>query len=229
MPSVPPVDELEILDPKVDPEGKPRAVVLPDGPGVRVEVPPTVIVHNYYYTGERDFRGPLLRGGPTVLVLNHPRTGAQTYVPVQMLPGSPRVFYDKSSVAYDFGRKRVLVHFPLVGPPTVRYCDSRGSAGDAADDAAHGVSGWMTRTGIPHVVHHVTRGTGDAIHASADRIHDAGNLVAAPVTRLWQASPLSTALTSSPADRALRLREAADLANPAAPADFLGETIPAQP
>ena len=44
-PNVPPIDELEILDPRVDPEGKPHAqqVIEPNGTS-QVEIPPEIAI-----------------------------------------------------------------------------------------------------------------------------------------------------------------------------------------
>lgn len=216
---VPPVDELEILDPRVDPEGKPRAVIQPRPGRLAVEVPPTVIVHHYYYTGDRNFQGPLVPGGPTILVVAHPVTGERLYVEVQMLPGVPRVTYRRKSITYDFGRRRMVVEFPLCGAPKVRYCES-----DRLDDAREALNthadharSWFQRTGVPNAVHHVAHGTGQAIDATADRVHDAGRLVAAPVARAWDALPISGLLETNPAETSRRLRDATlprELPNP---------------
>ena len=80
---VPPTQEIELLDPGVDPTGKPTAIVRPDpnNPGLQqVDVPPAILVHKFYYTGDRTFQGPMLPGGPTIAALNHPKTGERTYV-----------------------------------------------------------------------------------------------------------------------------------------------------
>ncbi|MCC7423435.1 MAG: hypothetical protein IT428_24425 [Planctomycetaceae bacterium] len=110
-PIVSPSDELQVLDPRVDSEGKPRAVIEPTPGGPVVTIPPTIIVHRYYYTGDRKFQGPTLPGGPTILVVHHPRTGEQLNLTVQMLPGAPRIEYSRNEITYDFGRRKMTVDF----------------------------------------------------------------------------------------------------------------------
>ena len=88
-PNVPPIDELEILDPRVDAEGKPRAQVLRGADGLaQLEIPPTIIVHRYYYTGDRDFQGPMLLGGPTLLAVIDPASGEKVSVETLLPPGA---------------------------------------------------------------------------------------------------------------------------------------------
>jgi len=114
--------EIEILDPNVDSRGNPGVIVGQDAWGqTQVDIAPTILVHRYYYTGNRSFRGPDLPGGPSIIVVFHPRTGQKVYLPVQMLPGSPMVTYTAHSIEYDFGDRAVLVSFPYLGDPTVVY------------------------------------------------------------------------------------------------------------
>src|SRR5262245_125102 len=80
---VPPDLEIEVLDPNVDPRGNPtvvtRPAAIPTGMGasgrVIVDIPPTVLVHRYYYTGDRSFQYKMLPGGPCIVVASHPKTG----------------------------------------------------------------------------------------------------------------------------------------------------------
>lgn len=115
--SVPPTLELEVLDPGVDPNGNPRVVVNDDG---TVDIPPTVIVHRYYYSGDRSFQGPMLPGGPSILVMNHPKTGQKTYVSAQMMPGAPRVTYTKNRIVFQYPKHATIVEFGW-GAPKVKY------------------------------------------------------------------------------------------------------------
>jgi len=124
--TVPPTLEIEVLDPGVDPLGNP-AVLLEPGPRgqLQVDIPPVVLVHRYYYTGDRSFQGPMLPGGPSIVVAGHPKTGERCYIPVQMMPGAPRVTYTAHSIVFDYGEHGTTVHFGLVGPPTVKYRSGR--------------------------------------------------------------------------------------------------------
>ena len=119
---VPPELEIEVLDPGVDPLGNPAVVVTRDEAGkTRIDIPPAVLVHRYYYTGDRSFQAQMLPGGPSVVIVNHPKTGERCYIPVQMLPGAPRVTYTAHSIEYDYGENAVTVHFGMFGHPTIKY------------------------------------------------------------------------------------------------------------
>ena len=74
---------------------------------VIVDIPPVILVHRYYFTGERSFQAQLLPGGPSIVVVNHPKTGERTYIDVQMPPGAPRVTYTDHSIEYDYGETGV--------------------------------------------------------------------------------------------------------------------------
>jgi hypothetical protein len=118
---VPPTLEIEVIDPGVDSAGNPAVLVRDRENGSTVDIPPTVLVHRYYYSGDRSFRGPMLPGGPSIVVANHPRTGERCYVPVQMMPGSPRVIYTGRRIEYDYGDHGIAVHFGWCDEPTVKY------------------------------------------------------------------------------------------------------------
>ena len=115
--------EIEILDPGVDPEGNPAVVLGPSGQDgeLSIDIPPAIIVHRYYYSGDRSFQGPPLPGGPSIIVATHPRTGQRCYLPTQLLPGAPIVFYRKDSILYDYGHHAIRVKFPRWGTPIVEY------------------------------------------------------------------------------------------------------------
>lgn len=119
---VPPSQEIEILDPGTSTTGVPEVVTRRDEDGVtRVDIPPTVLVHRYYPSGDRSFQGPMLPGGPTMISVNHPRTLEREYVLVTMPPGAPRVFYSGTSIVYDYGRQSVTVTFGRCGRPRATY------------------------------------------------------------------------------------------------------------
>lgn len=93
LPNVSPMDEQEILDPRVDPAGKPRAQIFMGANGLdQIEIPPTVFVH-CYYTGDRDFQRPMMPGGPVLITANDPATGEQTQIEALLPPGAPRITY----------------------------------------------------------------------------------------------------------------------------------------
>ncbi|AMV37294.1 hypothetical protein [Planctomyces sp. SH-PL62] len=121
---VPPGQEIEMLDPNADPVGNP-AVELTPGPDGRmlVDVPRLVLVHRYYYSGDRSFQFKMMPGGPCILVVNHPRTGERLYLEATLPPGAPRVYYDAGSIEYDYGPQGIKIFFGTGkhGPPKIVY------------------------------------------------------------------------------------------------------------
>lgn len=227
---VSPTQEIEVLDPGVDPTGRPAAQVKmgPDGVN-RVEVPPTVLVHRFYYTGDRNFQGPLLTGGPVIVAVSHPKTFERVYVPLVLPPGSPRVYYTRDAIRYDFGPQSITLTWGLCGNPQVRYGQATWvgdrSRGVAAGAAA-GVKSWVHRTGVPEGIQKASAATKDALSATADRIKDVGQMAVTPVLNVARALPGAQLLNTPPEDRAARAREAADRVGLPATPDV---TIPRRP
>jgi hypothetical protein len=204
-PIVPPVDEIEVIPPKVDSEHKPRPIIVTD-PSTNtqtVEIPPTMIVHRYYYTGDRSFQGPFIPGGPSVIVAAHPKTGQQMSLEAQLLPGAPRVRYTRHAITYDYGTQSISVRFgaePCIPPRIVTTQDSRAAIKrrNLSRHIHNSTSEWIHRTGIPHAVCHVDQGAKQGLFAVADRIHDVGEIATRPVVGLWESTPISGLLTPSP-------------------------------
>ncbi len=119
---VPPSQEIEILDPAQGATHVP-AVVLAGGEGgtQQVDVPPAVLVHRYFPSGDRTFQAQFLPGGPTIVSVNHPKSLERAYVMTTMPPGAPRVTYTAKTITYDFGPQSVTVSFCALGRPTVTY------------------------------------------------------------------------------------------------------------
>lgn len=108
-PEEPGFNELVVLDPGVDEQGLPAVEVTEDG---QVEIPPTLHVHRYYYSGDKEYQGPILQGGPTIVVANHPKTGKKMYIDVTLPPGAPVIAYNKRSITYVYPNQRVVIDFP---------------------------------------------------------------------------------------------------------------------
>jgi hypothetical protein len=184
---VPPTQEIEVLDPGVDPTGKPRAVLAPGpGGGLAIDVPPTVLVHRFYPTGDRTFQGPMIPGGPVIVAVNHPRTLERVYVPVTLPPGAPQVTYRGESIRYDYGPQSVILKFGLCGKPTVHYPQST-VIGYRASEAASGLvstsRSLVSRSGLTDGWSRFAQGTKRFFGYGADAMNSAGQAVVGPVAR----------------------------------------------
>ncbi|MCI0703129.1 MAG: DUF1466 family protein [Planctomycetia bacterium] len=223
---VPPTQEIEILDPNVDPTGQPTVVrsgfpianstdpTLPALPAAipqqQIDIPPAILVHRFYYTGNRSFQGPMLPGGPLIVSVNHPKTLERVYVPITMPPGAPRVIYTDDTIRYDFGPQSVSLIFGPCGNPRVQY----GQSTNAHENTRKRVEtrrsetlAWVQRTGIPQGLQRFKNETRSAFGAVADRINDAGKLVMDAFGNLLQFIPGSQFLRSSPEEQAVREQE----------------------
>lgn len=207
-----PVDELTILDPRVDAEGKPHPQLVVGADGQRhVDIPPTVIVHNSYYSGDRDFRAPRLVGGPVVLVLNDPNSGEQLNLEAMFPAGSPRVFYRRHHIDYVFGRERVRVKFdgPLTFAqhyPRVLYL--QGSA-EALEPQNVSASPSPLYQQCAEAIPHVAEGTVALVQNVGKVAVQAGTQVVSPVKQVIQATPVGSLFESRSEEQAATSRNIA--------------------
>ena len=79
--------------------------------GWQADIKPTLHVHRYYYNGDKEYQGPLLQGGPTIVSVCHPRTGRRLYAQVNLPSGAPIVVYEEDSVTYVYREQRVILSF----------------------------------------------------------------------------------------------------------------------
>jgi len=208
---VPPALEIEVLDPRVDPMGNPAVLTSPNvNGGLNVEIPPVVLVHRYYYTGDRSFQGPMLPGGPSIIVIHHPKTNEQIYLEAQMLPGAPRVVYTANSIEYDYGFQSMTLKFGHHGKPSIVYRQGTSLLTRIKEDAAerreHRERIWQ-RTGIPVAGEKIRAGAKNVAETSADRVRDLGRIIVTPVAQIVRSTPLGNAFTTSPEQRAMRERD----------------------
>jgi hypothetical protein len=110
-----------VIDPNADPLGRPAVELQRRRDGYEVDIPPVVLVHRYYYTGDRSFQAQLLPGGPSIIVVHHPKTGDRLYVDAQMMPGAPRVTYTGRWIDYDYGDHGMRLLFFGRRAPFVKY------------------------------------------------------------------------------------------------------------
>lgn len=192
---VSPSDELLIIDPNQDSQNRPTPNFVADGNGnQRIEIPPTVIFHRYYYTGDRDFQGPMLPGGVTVLVANHPRTGEQVSVQAMLLPGAPRIRYCKTSIIYNYSDRCITLDFGhLCGcePKMIYHRDDPLSLGiQQKVTEVHGVTrGFVVATGIPQAASEIRTRGHNAIQATGQRINTTGTAVFGHALNLFDSTP----------------------------------------
>ena len=112
-PAAPGLHDLVVYSPGTHQRDLPAVRFEPSriGEGFDVEIPPAVHVHRYYYSGDREIQGPIIQGGPTVVVARHPKTGEQMHVEVMLPAGAPRIAYNKSGITYVYPDQRVCLHF----------------------------------------------------------------------------------------------------------------------
>lgn len=84
-----------------------------------INIPETLHVHRYYYSGDKEIQGPILHGGPTVIVANHPVCGERMYVRATLPAGAPRIAYTGHSITYVYPDQRVQVRFHRFGKDKV--------------------------------------------------------------------------------------------------------------
>jgi hypothetical protein len=208
---VPPTLELEILDPGADPLGNPAVEVVPHADGSsRVVIPPTVIVHRYYYTGDRTFQAPILRGGPVIAVLPHPGTGEQLYLNLNLPPGAPEITYGRHEIVYDYDSQAVRIEFGLHGRPKVTYRQGKPSpriAGEALGATARASGRLLKRTRLPEYGHQAGAFAAGTVVAAADTIGTVTKAAAAPVVGILQSTPIASAASRTAEQRAGRLRD----------------------
>ncbi|MCD0458820.1 hypothetical protein [Roseiconus lacunae] len=191
---VSPVLEIEVIDPGVDARGNPAVLLESDGEGLLVDIPPTVLVHRYYYTGDREFQGPRLPGGPSIVVANHPKTGERVYVSVQMLPGAPLVRYTHRLIEYDYGDRGLSVIFTKDGGTCTKVRNGR-KLTEKFSQALHlddlkGIKDDLTPPRVPY-----TERLAISAKASLLRIEEVAAPITQPAKHMFRLIPGAVALT----------------------------------
>jgi hypothetical protein len=212
--NVPPGLEIAVLDPNVDPQGRP-AIQMKAKPGLagtrEIDIPPAVLVHRFYYTGDRSFQAQLLPGGPCIVVVNHPKTAERLYIPVQMPPGAPRVIYTAHAIEYDFGKHGVTIQFGLFAcPPKVEYRNCMTIARrleNTSDKVSGACQEFADRAGITAAKQKVSSASKNACKDTADLIGAVGRGIVTPVVQLGKLLPGAQMLCTTEEDRATRLRD----------------------
>ena len=122
-------NELLVIEPEGQERGLPTAVIK-DG---QVEIPPTLHVHPYYYSGDKEYQAQILNGGPTIIVANHPKSGDKLYIDAVLPAGAPIVAYSAHSITYVYPDRRVCIEFHLLhrDRAVVKYISGRGVVREA--------------------------------------------------------------------------------------------------
>ena len=200
---VPPADEIAVLTPDQDTGQRPFPRVVEGADGLQhVEIAPSVVVHRYYYTGDRSFQGPFLPGGPTVIIAGHPRTGEQISVEARLLPGAPRIHYSRKSIRYDYGGSCITLDFGLLDTPTPRVIyQQQPQVVTAAETRISRMSRTIREagaaSGIRETAGELRKRSRDAVLGISERAADVQQVVLRGVTSVVDATPLKTLLTPS--------------------------------
>lgn len=200
---VPATQEIEVILPGVSSDGIPAVLVESDGDNnSKIEIPPTVLVHRYYYTGNRKFQGPYLPGGPSIIVANHPKTKCRVYVDLQLLPGAPEVHYWANMIEYRYGKSRILISFAHDGGAKVSYKNHL-PIGTTFKNVTVGTTkatvGLISKTGVPKATSRVARTFGGYTY-------DAGKFVVDKSKQLLSNTPLSGLITKDKSELDLKTR-----------------------
>lgn len=209
---VPPSQELEILDPRVDPEGRPRPEIRRKEDGtLEVDIPETVIVHKYYYTGERSFQAGFIKGGPVILVFQHPKRAERMYIPAVLPAGAPVVHYFAHGIEYRYPDQKVCVTVGHFGKAHVQYHTGK-TVHDVAKTAGEHVhktaSHLVARTGVNEAVRKAGETTKNVGLNVVDKGSDLVKGAATPVIKVISSLPLVKPLTSQAESYEERTREA---------------------
>lgn len=105
------LNDLVVFDPGVHERGLPAVQIQEVDGKSYVDLPPAVHVHRFFYSGDKEFQGPLISGGSTVVVAKHPKTGQTMMIDVMLPAGAPRIAHSKNSISYIYKSQRVEISF----------------------------------------------------------------------------------------------------------------------
>lgn len=131
-PRVPGTNELIVIHPDMDKDGLPAVDLRRDGDSLMVDIPPTVHIHRFYYNIDKEYQGPVVTGGPTVVAAKHPRTDEWKYVQVELPAGAPVIEYDKHSITYAYREQSIVIRFSHHWPDkiTIKHRSGRDPRSD---------------------------------------------------------------------------------------------------
>ncbi len=226
-PLAPGLNELVILDPGQHERNLPAVILEEFGclEGLlRVDIPPMVHVHRYYYSGSKEFQGPIVQGGPTVVVANHPKTGEQMYVNVTLPSGAPRIAHTAHGITYVYPNQRVAIHFQNFpfdsSKAVVKYHSGQGVGRTLAQTHHHVVDATKThfqQSIVTQSLKGTAQGGGEILVGASQVVARTGSRILDGGGALVSALPGVPALRSASEQRAEARRaaeiRAADLRN----------------
>jgi hypothetical protein len=209
------LNDLVVYDSGMHGRGLP-AIVFEDGvDGTVIDVAAKVHVHRYYYSGDKEYQGPIIEGGPTVVVANHPKNGNRMYIDVVLAPGAPRIAYSKTSITYVYPDQRIGIyfrHFPFNSEKAiVKYHGGRGIGREIDDWYGDVVSSTRThfqQSELAQSVKEAAYNTGDFVCGVGQSLECAGARILDGTGSLIQAFPGVTPVQSMGQQRAERIRAA---------------------
>lgn len=190
-------NELLVIDPGVEENGLPTAIVQ-DG---KVEIPPTLHVHPYYYSGDKEFQSAILNGGPTIIVANHPRSGEKLYIDAVLPAGAPTIAYSAHAITYIYADRRVIIEFHLLhtNKAVVKYVSGRGvvrEVGEEIDDAVEAVQEHNRKSRLATELGELRSEAGLIARGSVGVVQNAGAVVVERMRAVTRVLPGVAALKS---------------------------------
>ncbi|HVA48443.1 MAG TPA: hypothetical protein VNH11_18915 [Pirellulales bacterium] len=199
--NVPPALEIEVLDPNADPRGNPAVELVRGRNGqLAVDIPRTILVHKFYYSGDRSFQAQMLPGGPTIAVVDHPKTGQRCYIDLNMLPGAPRVTYTAHEIQYDYGHQAIILCFKGRRPKVIYRNGTpiTTKAIRSAKAVAACTTTVLEESGVCHYAAEAAHGTKNAVVNVVHGAHDVVVMAATPVLNVARMTPIGSLFKAAP-------------------------------
>ena len=190
-------NELLVIDPGVQENGLPTAIVQ----NGKVEIPPTLHVHPYYYSGDKEYQSAILNGGPTIIVANHPRSGEKLYIDAVLPAGAPTIAYSAHAITYIYTDRRVIIEFHLLhtNKAVVKYVSGRGvvrEVGEEIDDALEAVQEHNKKSRLATELGELRSEAGLIARGSVGVVQNAGAVVVERMRAVTRVLPGVAALKS---------------------------------
>ena len=197
-PREPGFNELLIVEPGAQEDGLPSAIIE----GGHVQIPPTLHIHPYYYSGDKEYQGPIINGGPTIIVANHPKTGEKLYIEAVLPQGAPIIAYSATTITYIYQNRRVVIEFKhlLKHRACVSYVSGRGifrTTEEHIDEGLDGFHAMKRKSKLASELGELHKDTGNLVKGGCGMASAAGATVVERVRALTKVVPGVQALQSA--------------------------------